>query len=129
MGEVWGLKGHELVSDLCPTNSWLMPLSKFLASGSFPTTKSPALGGCGVVVRDHMWDGCDSAPSAEGSTVVVLLPTPSPFVLCGRGRGGGEDPGVGQLGRPGGSGLVGASRHPACLLHLSLWQLLAGFWG
>lgn len=79
MGEVWGLKGHELVSDLCPTNSWLMPLSKFLASGSFPTTKSPALGGCGVVVRDHMWDGCDSAPSAEGSTVVVLLPTPSPF--------------------------------------------------
>lgn len=31
-----------------------------------------------MVVRGHMWDGCDSAPRAEGSTVVVLLPTPAP---------------------------------------------------
>ena len=63
------------------------------------------------------------------SFFALFIPTPSPFVLCGRGLGRGEDPGVDQLGRPGGSGLAAASRHPACLPHLSLWQLLAGFWG
>lgn len=77
MGEVWGLEGHELVSDLCPTNNWTTPLSKFLTSGSFPTTESPALGACGMVVCGHMW--VTWYPVRSGPYMVVLLPTPTPF--------------------------------------------------